>query len=72
MGPRMAAVSKQSNETSSASLLYILHSLLPVIRWTVARVAKAHRDGTLGALKGLLGGDGCPWEARGSSCCAAL
>lgn len=42
------------------------------MRWTVARVAKAHRDGTLGVLKGLLGGDGCPWEARGSSCCAAL
>lgn len=33
---------------------------LPVMRWTVARVAKAHSDGTFGVLKGLLGGEGSP------------
>lgn len=45
---------------------------IPVMRWTAAWVAKAQRDGTFGVLKGLLGGDGCPWEELWSSCCAAL
>lgn len=61
------AASKQSCEAQFCEVLW----LLPVMRWTVARIAKAHSEGTLGALKGLLGGDGCPWLAWRSSCCAA-
>lgn len=46
--------------------------LSPLISCRVARVAKAHNDGRLGVLKGLLGGEGCPWEVGGWSWCAAL
>lgn len=35
-------------------------------------MAKAHKDGRLGVLKGLLGGEGCPWEVGGCSWCSAL
>lgn len=47
-------------------------SLPPLISWRVARVARAHKDGRLGVLKGLLGGEGCPWEVGGCSWCPAL
>lgn len=64
-GRTVTTVRKQSDGASHDDR----QSLSPLISCSVARVAKAHKDGRLGVLKGLLGGEGCPWEGGG---CPAL
>lgn len=65
-GSRGTAVRGQSG---GGGFVSTNHVLSPLISCRVARVAKAHNDGRLGVLKGLLGGEGCPWEVGG---CAPL